>query len=96
MEYNYKDIFQSLHDGVYFVDRNRRITYWNPAAERITGFLAGEVIGSRCMDNVLIHIDEAGRSLCKGFCHVTPDSPDPYISTMFEVFPSGCCHSLQV
>lgn len=68
MAYSYKDIFQSLYDGVYFVDRKRRITYWNPAAERITGFLAGEVIGSRCMDDILIHIDEEGRSLCKGFC----------------------------
>lgn len=68
MEYNYESIFENLYDGVYFVDRELRITYWNQAAERITGFLSKEVIGSRCMDNVLIHIDGRGRSLCNGLC----------------------------
>jgi diguanylate cyclase (GGDEF)-like protein/PAS domain S-box-containing protein len=68
VDYNYESVFESLYDGVYFVDRERRITHWNPAAERITGFLAKEVIGSRCMDNILVHIDEEGKSLCRGFC----------------------------
>lgn len=76
MAYNYRDIFESLYDGVYFVDLKRRITYWNPAAERITGFRAGEVIGSRCMDNILIHIDEEGRSLCKSICPLAATMQD--------------------
>ncbi len=68
MEYNYKSIFESLQDGVYFVDRDRKITYWNKAAERITGYSEKEVVGSRCMDNILIHIDERGSTLCEGHC----------------------------
>lgn len=68
MQYNYKSIFESLQDGVYFVDRQRRITYWNKAAEGITGFTEKEVVGSRCMDNILIHIDERGMTLCNGLC----------------------------
>ncbi len=68
MDCNYENVFESLYDGVYFVDRDRTITYWNKAAERITGFSAEEVIGSRCMDNILIHIDGEGRSLCRGLC----------------------------
>jgi len=33
----YKRILDSLYDGVYLVDPDRRITYWNSGAERITG-----------------------------------------------------------
>lgn len=65
---NFRNIFDSIYDGVYFVDRDRRITYWNRAAERITGYSADEVVGARCMDNILVHIDEAGNSLCRGRC----------------------------
>ena len=36
----YKEIIDNLHDGVYFVDRDRVITYWNKGAERITGYSA--------------------------------------------------------
>jgi len=44
-------LLDNLHDGVYFVDCERRITYWNRGAERITGYSADEVVGSRCSDN---------------------------------------------
>lgn len=76
MQYNYKSIFESLQDGVYFVDLDRRITYWNKAAERISGYSEKEVIGSRCMDNILIHIDERGETLCKGLCPLAASMKD--------------------
>ena len=34
----YKNILFNISDGVYFVDTNRKITYWNKSAEAITGF----------------------------------------------------------
>ena len=61
-------ILDQLNDGVYLVDRDRKITYWNRGAERISGFSAAEVIGSRCSDSLLIHVDEEGASLCHGAC----------------------------
>ena len=64
----HKNLLDSLYDGVYFVDRERRITYWNKGAERLTGYKAAEVVGMRCSDNVLIHINEQGISLCEGQC----------------------------
>jgi diguanylate cyclase (GGDEF)-like protein/PAS domain S-box-containing protein len=60
----YKAVLDNIYDGVYFVDRERRITYWNKGAERITGYTAGEVIGTKCSDNVLMHVDEKGQPLC--------------------------------
>lgn len=61
-------ILDSLYDGVYFVDLDRRITYWNSGAERLTGFAANEVVGSYCFDNILAHVDDAGCELCKEAC----------------------------
>lgn len=61
-------LLDSLFDGLYCVDTKRRIVYWNKAAERITGYPAAEVIGSCCSDNILEHIDNCGRELCKEDC----------------------------
>jgi diguanylate cyclase (GGDEF)-like protein/PAS domain S-box-containing protein len=74
--WNFKDILDNLYDGVYFVDRDRRIQYWNRAAERITGFSAEEVVGSGCYDNILMHVDDKGRSLCRGMCPLAASIKD--------------------
>ena len=68
IEAHYKDLLDSLHEGVYFVDRGRRIGYWNKAAELITGYSAREVVGRRCMENILRHVDGGGRDLCDHGC----------------------------
>jgi diguanylate cyclase (GGDEF)-like protein/PAS domain S-box-containing protein len=52
----------------YFVDNDRRITYWNQGAEYITGYSATDVIGRHCFDNILGHVDDDGRSLCFDGC----------------------------
>lgn len=64
----YKDIIDNLYDGVYFVDRERVITYWNKGAERITGYSAKEAIGRACRDNLLNHVTANGVQLCLGNC----------------------------
>jgi diguanylate cyclase (GGDEF)-like protein/PAS domain S-box-containing protein len=64
----YKDIIDHLYDGVYFVDRERKITYWNKGAERITGYDASRVIGHSCRDDLLNHITAKGEQLCQGQC----------------------------
>lgn len=64
----YKHILDNLCDGIYFLDRNRKITYWNKGAEKITGYSAAEVIGRGCSDNILVHIDQQGNQLCCEQC----------------------------
>lgn len=64
----YKNIIDNLYDGVYFVDRDRVITYWNKGAERITGYLAARVIGRSCRDNLLNHVTANGFQLCLNHC----------------------------
>ncbi|MBN2038843.1 MAG: GGDEF domain-containing protein [Spirochaetes bacterium] len=65
---SYNRIFDNLYDGLYFVDTDRVITYWNKAAERLTGYKAEEVVGHSCSDNILMHVDVNGTSLCHGMC----------------------------
>jgi diguanylate cyclase (GGDEF)-like protein/PAS domain S-box-containing protein len=64
----YATLLDNLYDGLYFVNRDRQITLWNKAAERITGFTKAEVLGKRCADNLLRHVDNRGNSLCEGSC----------------------------
>jgi len=67
----FKDLVDNLYDGVYLLDRHRHIIYWNKAAETITGFAAHEVLGKRCADNILTHMDDDGKNLCQDRCPVT-------------------------
>ncbi|MFA6243462.1 MAG: GGDEF domain-containing protein [Candidatus Hydrogenedentales bacterium] len=67
-EHFYKNLLDNLYDGVYFVNRERQITYWNKAAERLTGYTAAEVEGRCCRDNILMHVTDEGQSLCNGMC----------------------------
>jgi len=64
----YKEIIDNLHDGVYFVDRDRVITYWNKGAERITGYSAQQAIGAACRENMLNHVTADGVQLCLNNC----------------------------
>jgi diguanylate cyclase (GGDEF)-like protein/PAS domain S-box-containing protein len=64
----YKTIIEGMHEGVYFVDLDRKITFWNRGAERITGYTASEVLGRSCSENVLMHVDGEGCALCGGGC----------------------------
>ncbi len=64
----YRDLIDNLHDGIYFVDRNRIITYWNKGAERITGYSAEKATGRPCRDNILNHVTSNGVELCGEQC----------------------------
>jgi PAS domain S-box-containing protein len=57
-------VLGNLNDGVYATDTTRRIVYWSESAERITGWLAEDVVGTRCSDNILCHVDKDNHPLC--------------------------------
>lgn len=78
-------VLNELHEGVYLVDRQRRITYWNRAAEEITGYNADEVVGTTCADNLLVHSDKSGSELCSRQCPLAATMEDGAIRQA-EVF----------
>src|SRR5215470_6023015 len=74
----YRAILESLPTGVYLVDRDRRIVFWNDGCERITGYLRHEVIG-RCCGQLLMHCDTRIDLMCGSVC--------PLSATMFDGRP---------
>jgi len=61
-------LLESMAEGMYVVDRDRKVSYWNAAATVITGYSAAELMGRFCGDNLLNHVDEAGEGLCGNRC----------------------------
>ena len=59
----YEELLNHMSDGVYFVDRDRRILYWNEGAFRLSGYTAKELVGRLCNDNILCHIDYGGKMM---------------------------------
>ena len=47
-EHQYREILDSIADGVFTIDAEKRITSWNAAAESITGFSREEAVGRYC------------------------------------------------
>ncbi len=70
-----RQVLDSVHDGIYMVDRHRKITYWNKGAERLTGFRSSEAVGTTCSE-LLMHIDRSGRSLCNEACFTVETMAD--------------------
>lgn len=58
----------ALRDGMYFVDRERKITHWSEGAERVSGHAAADTVGKYCYNNILAHIDRQGTPLCVKGC----------------------------
>jgi len=66
----YRSVLENLPIGIYVLDREERVRFWNRGAEQITGYLAHEVIGQVCRDR-LPHCDPQGRVLAGDHCSVT-------------------------
>jgi diguanylate cyclase (GGDEF)-like protein/PAS domain S-box-containing protein len=64
----FRHVLDAISDGVYVTGPDRTIVYWSAGAERITGYAADEVVGSRCDENLLGHTDLSGRRLCLSGC----------------------------
>jgi diguanylate cyclase (GGDEF)-like protein/PAS domain S-box-containing protein len=72
----YKDLLDHMSDGVYFVDRDRRILYWNGGATRLSGYTSEELVGRLCNDNILCHVDYEGKKLCEDGCPLSASLGD--------------------
>jgi diguanylate cyclase (GGDEF)-like protein/PAS domain S-box-containing protein len=71
----YQTVLEGLETGVYIVDRNRRIRFWNEGAEKITGYLRQDVVGRFLRDHLLTAGDD-GRDL--------DSDPDDPINLVFR------------
>ncbi len=63
---SYYDVLEQMQDGIFIVDREYTIRYWNPAAAAILGYPGSEVCGWACSTlGPLCKRDAAGSRLCQ-------------------------------
>jgi diguanylate cyclase (GGDEF)-like protein/PAS domain S-box-containing protein len=75
-------LLNNVHDGIYFVDQDCRIFFWNNGAEQITGFDLSTVNGRKCSDNIISPVDESGKNLCEEDCPIKQALSDGQIHTI--------------
>lgn len=49
----FREVLENLQTGVYLLDREQRIVFWNAGAEHIAGYLRQDVVGRFCRANIL-------------------------------------------
>ena len=67
-EESFVEILNRIPDGIFTTDKELRITYFNPAAEKITGFPAADAVGMYCKDvfkNKICETDCALKRACE-------------------------------
>ncbi len=67
----FQNVLNTLRTGVYMVDREHKIVFWNEGAERITGYMRHEVVGRVCREDLLAYCDDAGSVLSGANCALT-------------------------
>lgn len=68
LENNTSDMLEEMFEGVYILDVNRKIVFWNKGAEQISGFKKSQMIGIHCNEGPLRHEDETHCRLCSKKC----------------------------
>lgn len=64
----YVEMLNKMYEGVYYVDFDRKIEFWNNAAEEISGFKSDDVVSQKCYNSILKHVDSDGNDLCLTGC----------------------------
>lgn len=60
----YREILDNLYDGIFFVDKEGCITYWNKGATNLTGYSSDDVYGRNYCD-IFRPLDKQGKHLCE-------------------------------
>jgi diguanylate cyclase (GGDEF)-like protein/PAS domain S-box-containing protein len=63
-------VLDQIQDAVVWVDENRKVVYWNKAAERISGREAASVLGRACSELPTLFWDPSGVDICRDKCPV--------------------------
>jgi len=63
-------VLNQLQDAVVCLNRDRKVVYWNKAAERMSGFEAAARMGKACYEEPALFVDFGGLNLCRDKCPV--------------------------
>jgi len=63
-----KALMETIPCAVFIVDAERRIIYWNPSAEELTGYSAAEMLGGSCEPLRIRESDESDGQVAAAVC----------------------------
>jgi len=63
----YREILDNLYDGIFFLDPEGKITYWNSGATTLTGYQQQDVLNRNYCD-IFKPLDKNGNDLCEQTC----------------------------
>ncbi len=75
-------VLNQVHDGITCVNKERRIIFWNKAAEQLTGIENSDAVGRVCSEDLPLFLDREGVSLCQTKCPVELTLKDGAIRAM--------------
>jgi len=64
------NILNQVQDAVVWLNRDRKVVYWNRAAEEITGREAAAALGRACFEEPALFVDLGGVNVCRDKCPV--------------------------
>ena len=93
----FRHLVEELPVGIYIVDRDGRIRFWNHGAEQLTGHLSHEVVG-HVFEDVVRACDRRGNSLSGERCPVTMtlSQRQPQRCTAFYLHKNGHRTSVRI
>ena len=83
----FRHLVEDLPVGIYIVDREGRIRFWNHGAEQLTGHLSHEVVG-HVFEDVVQACDRRGNSLSGEHCPVTMTLSQRTAAAMHRFLPA--------
>ena len=66
----FNTLLNQVQEGVYFLDKDRRIVFWGQGAERMTGMERTEVLGKQCPEELALLVDEMGNPVDPEKCPI--------------------------
>lgn len=80
-------LLNHVHEGIYFVDINREIKFWNSGAEKITGYKAEEIVGTKCFEHIITQEKVIGNRYCEIICPLQDCmEQNKYIEDRFYIY----------
>lgn len=80
-----------MEEGAFFVEPGHTLSLWNRAAERITGFSAAEMVGTKCLKEKLDQVDQHGKPICQMRCPLctAANHAEPRVSETLLLHKNG-------
>jgi len=63
-------VLNQVQDAVAWLNKDRKVVYWNKAAEQISGRESSAVLGKACFEEPALFVDFGGVDICRDKCPV--------------------------